>query len=291
MHVVLWFWLAAAFGGPGAETSPDALPQPTIGVIPDEVLAAARAAQPLPLPDRMAAVSSALLGRPYVNDPMGEGDGHDADPLARYDAFDCLTFTEEVLALSLAGDPVHAAAIRTALRYDGSPSYATRRHFMELQWVPAAVANGWLVDTTGQYGEPRRLAKAVDASTWAGWGPRARFPIPDEQMPMGEMTLQVLPLDQAIAAASRIAPGSIVLTVREDRAGVPIWTTHVGMVVPTDEGPRMRHATKLGAGGTKDHDVRWYLEHIQSYRWKVAGITILEPREVGPRRSRLDAVR
>jgi hypothetical protein len=101
------------------------------------------------------------------------------------------------------------------------------------------------------------------------------------------MTLDVLPLEQAIEAAERIAPGSIVLTVREDRAGVPIWTTHVGMVVPTDEGPRMRHATKLGSGGTKDHSVRWYLEHIRSYRWKVAGVTILEPLEPGPRLSLL----
>jgi len=279
----------AAVAGPGAETSPDDLPQPTIGAMPPDLVAVAREVRNHPLPARMEAISGALLGRPYVNDPMGEGAGHDPDPLARYDAFDCLTYTEEVLALALAGDPSHAAAIRSSLRYEGEPSYATRRHFMELQWVPAAVQAGWLVDTTSDYGPVDAMSKVVDEDTWAGWGPRSRFPIPDDQMPSGTMHLDVLPLEAAITAADQIRPGSVVLTVREDRAGVPIWTTHVGFVVPTDDGPRLRHATKLGSGGTREHSVRWYLEHIRSYRrWKVAGVTILEPQELGPRLSRLE---
>ena len=286
MAGILWV-LATALAGPGAETDPSTLPQPTIGAIPHEVLSVARSVHDQPLPERMAAVSEVLLGRPYVNDPMGEGGGHDADPLARYDAFDCLTYTEEVLALSMAGDPAHAASVRSSMRYDGAPSYASRRHFMELQWVPGVLRDGWLRDTTADYGAVRQLKKTVDQHTWDGWGPRKRFPIADERMPSGEMTLDVLPLETAIAVADEIRPGSIVLTVREDRAGVPIWTTHVGFVVPTASGTRMRHATKLGSGGTKEHGVRWYLEHIRSYRWKVAGITILEPQAYGPRLSRL----
>jgi len=273
---------------PGSETDPATLPQPTIGQIPPQLLELARSVRDEPLPQRMSAISGALLGRPYVNDPMGEGEGHDADPLARYDAFDCLTYAEEVLALALAGEPAHAAAIRSSLRYQGDPSYTTRRHFMELQWVPGVVRDGWLVDTTSDYGTVRTLRKEVDEATWAGWGPRKRFPIDDADLPAGTMSLDVLPLDQAIDHADDLRPGSIVLTVREDRAGVPIWTTHVGLVVDTPDGKRMRHATKLGSGGTKDHGVRWYLEHIRSYRWRVAGITVLEPRELGPRLSLLE---
>lgn len=276
-----------ALAGPDAETDPATLPQPGIGALPPEVLGVASAVRDRPLPERMAAISEVLLGRPYVNDPMGEGGGHDPDPFARYDAFDCLTYAEEVLALSLAGDPAHAAAVRDDLRYDGEPSYAHRRHFMELQWVPAAVERGWLVDTTATLGPVRHLEKVVDQATWDAWGPRSRFPIDDEAMPSGTMALDVLTLDDALAAVDRIPPGSLVLTVREDRVGVPIWTTHVGFVVPTDDGLRLRHATKLGSGGTRDQSLAWYLDHIRSYRWKVAGITVLTPIEAGPRRSRL----
>src|SRR5262245_55177664 len=117
------------------EAAPGALRTPSIGApIPAEVLAVATAVRNRPLPERMGAVSSALLGRPYVSDPMGEGVLPDADPFARYDAFDCLTFAEEVLALTLAPDPVHAAEVRASLRYGDEPrDYVHRRHFMELQ--------------------------------------------------------------------------------------------------------------------------------------------------------------
>ena len=280
--------LSVAVAGPGAETDPATLPQPTVGSVPDDVLAAAEATRGQPLAERMEAISSVLLGRPYVADPMGEGQGVDLDPVARYDAFDCLTFTEEVLALSLAGDPSHAAPIRAALRYDdGTVDYVKRRHFMELQWVPAVLRDGWLSDTTAEYGSVLHMEKAVDDATWSGWPARKRFHHTDAQLPSGTMSLDVLPLETAIQMADQIRPGSIILTVREDRAGVPIWTTHVGFVVHTEQGVRMRHATKLGSGGTKEHGLRWYLEHIRSYRWRVAGITILEPQELGPRRAGL----
>ena len=51
----------------------------------------------------MERASRAFLGLPYLNDAAGEGQGIDTDPPSRYDAFDCLTFVEEVLALTLAG--------------------------------------------------------------------------------------------------------------------------------------------------------------------------------------------
>jgi hypothetical protein len=77
----------------------------------------------------------------------------------------------------------------------------------------------------------------------------------------------------------------VLLTVRVDRPGVPLWITHVSFVVPDDAGGTvMRHATKIGNGGTRDHGVRWYLEHLRTYtRWPVLGVTVLEPLEQGPR--------
>ncbi len=259
--------------------------QPPLGQMPPELLEAATSAAHLPLPDRMKAISDAMLDRPYVSDPLGEGTGLDADPLARYDVYDCLTFTEEVLALSLAGDPADAAWIRNSLRYgDGPRDYVHRRHFMELQWIPENIAAGWLIDTTAEYGETVELEREVTSEIWANWAGRAKFAHADDQLPTGVMRLSVLPLEAALAAHEQIRPGSIILTVREDRSWKPIWISHVGFVIPSDERPTMRHTTKMGTGKSRDHSLKWYLEHIGTYaNWKTLGIAVLEPVDFGPR--------
>lgn len=268
--------------GPGA---------PQLGGLPPELIARARAVANLPLADRMAAVSELMLDRPYLADPLGEGQGIDADPLARYDAYDCLTFLEEVLALSLAGDPAHSAHVRLSLRYgDTTPDYRTRRHFMELQWIPGNIADGWLIDTTSTYGPVTRMEREITPDTWAAWRARPRFALTDEELPLGLMSLDVLDLDDALAVVDEIAPGSLILTVREDRSWNPIWISHVGFVMPDIEGkPRqVRHATRMSSRTVRDHGLAWYLEHLKTYsKWPAAGVAILEPIDQGPRRARL----
>lgn len=289
---------ALAYADPAAATSEEGAPgsgaaQPTLGQIPADLLKIAVDVADRPLPERMAAVSAAMLHRPYVSDPMGEGQLPDADPFARYDAYDCLTFAEEVLALTLAGDPAHAAEVRDALRYEPGPrDYVHRRHFMELQWIPGVVGAGWLRDTTTEYGRTVALDKDVTAATWKGWSARKKFAHTDAELPVGHMHLDVLPLDEAARVASDIRPGSLVLTVRVDKPGVPLWITHVSLVVPDgDGGTTLRHATLIGnTDETRDHGLAWYIEHLRTYsNWPVLGITVLEPIDQGPRRSRLPA--
>jgi hypothetical protein len=257
--------------------------------VPPTVLAAleqlARDSRPLPLAERIAAISAPLVGAPYLEDPIGEGVPPDADPQVRYDAFDCLTFVEEVLALSLPLDPSAAGSVRTSLRYGGQePSYVHRQHFMELQWIPQAEAHGWLRPTTAEYGPVEHLTQQVDPATWSAWSGRARFQMPDEDLPIGQMALDVLPLDAAIAAVSRIRPGSVLMIVREPRAGVPLWITHLGFVLAGPQ-PVLRHASRMASTRrVYDHDLRWYLEHQRaSTHWPVRGVAIYEPIEpAGP---------
>lgn len=265
------------------------LPPHRSGSLPPEIVEAAIQARTLPLAQRMRAVSEPLLGLPYLADSHGEGEGIDTDPPARYDAFDCLTFVEEVLALSLSGDPSHASDVRESLRYTGEPSYATRRHFMELQWIPDNVAAGWLVDTTAAYGRPvQRFEREVTAGTWKAWGRRSLFALTDEQLPVGTMALDVLSLDDALAVVDQIRPGTIVLTVRQDRPWVPIWVTHLGFVLADADQPTVRHATRMSSKQVRDHSLEWYVEHVGTYsNWPTAGIALLEPVEQGPRLSAL----
>lgn len=205
----------------------------------------------------------------------------------RYDVFDCLTFVEEVVALSLAGAPEGAGPIRMSLRYGDEVDYADRNHFMELQWIPRAIDKGWLVDTTASYGPVTHLEKQVSSTIWDTWAGRNGFAMEDDQLPVGTMSLDVLGLDDAIAAAPRMKPGSILLTIRADRSWKPIWISHVGIVIPGDK-PTVRHATKMSGGSTRDHGLVWYLEHLKTYeKWPAVGVGLLEPVEFGPRLSRL----
>ncbi len=257
-----------------------------VGEMPIEVSEAAAAAAMLPLPERMRAVSEALLAQPYLLDPLGEGQGIDGDPLARYDAFDCLTFLEETLALALSADPAGAGRVRKELRYgDGPVSYETRHHFMEMQWIPANEKRGFIRKTTGDYGEKTiRLSKTVTLDTWSRWARRHLFPLKDADLPMGPMSLDVLPLDAALRVVDEIRPGTLVFTVRSDRGGVPIWISHVGFTVPADS-PTVRHATKMGSDRSRDHSLSWYLEHLKTYKnWTALGVSLYEPVEQGPRR-------
>ncbi|MFT7519380.1 MAG: hypothetical protein ACI9MC_001521 [Kiritimatiellia bacterium] len=263
-------------------------PTRPLGRLPPKLAARAHQVRDLPIGARMAAISELMLESPYHIDPLGEGRGVDKDPLARYDRYDCLTFLEEVLALSIAGTPEHAGEVRLALRYrDSNASYQDRRHFMELQWIPDNIAAGWLKDTTQEYGPTTHMVREVDAASWNHWNGRSSFALADEHLPIGTMELHVLSLDDAITAAPTIRPGSIILTVRENRTYKPIWISHVGFMVPNDERPTVRHATRMQAKRVIDHGLVWYLKHLKTYKaWPAEGIAILEPVEQGPRRLR-----
>ncbi len=260
------------------------------GALPPEVAARAYELRQRPLAERIGAVSELFLGRPYQEGCAGEGEGFDADPPARYDVFDCVTFLEEVLALALAPDPAWVGWMRTQLRFrDGEPSYETRHHFFVMEWIHYNIEAGFIEDITASLGEAVYIDKQLDAQAYASWRRRERFPLPDERLPAGAMHLPVLPLDQALAAVDRIPAGAIVVTVRIPLDHIPIVVTHVGFTVPAEQ-PTMRHATRMGEGRVRDDSLAWYLEHLESYsNWPIAGISVLMPLEQGPRRGALEA--
>lgn len=259
-----------------------------------DVLARVRGARTRSIGERVELASRSFLGLPYLNDAAGEGVGIDRDPPSRYDAFDCLTFVEEVLGLALAGDPLYAPAVRDALRYAGPPAYDKRRHFMEAQWIPDAIRSGLLEDITARVGHARQLKKDVTAEVWRRWRRRGLFTLPDAALPLGEWSLRYLDLAEAREAVPRIPAGALVVTLREARAWSPVVVTHISMVVPAVEGSppgaerRMRHATRMGRQTVRDDRLGWYTSHLREYvKWPALGITVLMPREQGPRISAL----
>jgi hypothetical protein len=280
---------ATAGAAPHDPTAP--APFPDEGNLPAELATLARSLRDKPLDQRIAQISQALLGIPWLNNPAGEGRSPDLDPPARYDAFDCLTYVEEVLALAFSPDPRGIPSVRQALRYGSGmpPRYEDRLHFMELQWVPGAVQAGFLEDITHEIGETRRIRKQVGSTTWRSWSKRKLFNIPDHKLPTGEIDIQLLPLGEALAQRDRIPNGSILLLVRQDRAQIPILVSHLGFVLQEKGETWFRHSTKMGKKPRSRTDrLSWYLEHNrQTPWWPVEGVAIYAPLEQGPRRSRL----
>ena len=55
--------------------------------------------------------------------------------------------------------------------------------------------------------------------------------------------------------------------------------SHVGFVIKKGKKTKIRHATILGQPkSVKEHNLKWYLRHLATYKWKVAGVAILLPK-------------
>ncbi|MCB9745907.1 MAG: DUF1460 domain-containing protein [Alphaproteobacteria bacterium] len=264
---------------PAAQTPPHPLER-----VPADVAARAVEARTWPLGERVKHVSEPWLGLPYAKGPLGEAGGVDPDPVMRFDVFDCLTFIEEVLALSLAPDPVSASYVRMGLRYrNGGPfTYENRRHFMLYEWIPGTIAEGWTRDITPELTGAVKAHKVVTPATWAGWGRRSLFDLPDARLPTGELDYWYLPLDAPEQALAQIPDGSVVFTLRQPWDHLPIAITHVGITIPAEE-PTMRHASRMGKRVVRDDKLAWYMKHLGTYsNWPAAGLIVLAPVEFGP---------
>ena len=105
-----------------------------------------------------ATIGEQYVGARYVNNPLGEGYGTDADPLIRTNAFDCTTFVETALAN---GDVNKLTKIRYK---NGVVDFVNRNHFVETDWLPN---NTDIVsDVTSKYGRTAVRRVKIDRANW-----------------------------------------------------------------------------------------------------------------------------
>ena len=242
----------------------------------------ARAAQvealkELPLEARFVAASEGFLGTRYVLSPLGEGAGHDPDPLIRYDAADCLTMVEESLALAVSPDEAHLIETLNHIRYEGAPSYEGRLHVMEAQWLPVNQARGLLHDVTRRYGKDsvKRVSKRITAETWAEKG-GVSLGLPRSGQATGEFFLDVVPSDRAPAVLATAPEGLIVVVVRADRPRLVTRVTHVAVLVQKPSGPFLRHASR-SFKKVVDEPVEKYLKrNLEFGSWTVEGVALFQ---------------
>ncbi len=101
--------------------------------------------------DRINHFSHIFLNKSYQLGPLGEGSKglFDRDPIFRFDAFDCTTYIETILALSLSSDSNEFLETIKAIRYSGnSITYTQRNHFPTLDWMQNGMKKKLIRDTT-----------------------------------------------------------------------------------------------------------------------------------------------
>ena len=195
--------------------------------------------------ERLTKISALFVGAPYQLSPLGEGAGQDPDPIARFDRFDCVTYVEEVMALTRHRDLLAAVADLQQIRYSGGEiAYGKRRHIMMAQWIPENITAGRVRDVTRQVAgsQATHATLFLDAEDYETDEGKA-LALQTADRPTGRFGLPIVPIDAA-GWIERVPHGTILTTIREDRPGVPYRATHVGLVIVANGQRLIRHADK-----------------------------------------------
>ena len=175
--------------------------------------------------------SRTYVGTRYLNDPLGEEKLPDKDPLIRFDAFDCTTFVETVLA----GGDVDKL---TDIRYkNGEVDFLNRNHFIETDWLQN---NSDLVENiSNAYGKVSVRTVTIDKQNWL----KAVHKIYEEVSPV-TIELEYISYDDLKRIDNKET--LIVLFIsgkseKSDKIGTDLAVVHMGLLLPG--GVILRHAS------------------------------------------------
>ena len=243
----------------------------------------------LPFAERLGVLSELFVGVPYTDFPLGDGNaGPEPGPLFRTDGVDCQTYVETVLAMANAGSLGQARSILDDIRYaDGKPSFQTRNHFTEAQWLPQDTRKGYLVDEVPAL--DRRAPSSTLTLVKKEW---ARVPALKRLVPAnirdGKYRVRYLPLDEAQKRAGDIAPGTVLMVVRENDPSRVVRITHMGFVVRRNDGLFVRHASTGKEHAVIDEPLDAFVQRQAGYRkWKVVGFALARPLDASRRVARI----
>lgn len=272
-----------------------------------------------PFADKLDQVSAKFIDRPYKLDPLGEGESgkYDTDPLERFDAFDCTTYVETMMALALADDESAFKKILRGIRYkNGVVSYPTRNHFPEADWIPNNAQAGILRDISSEVAAGFRLDLAsavIDKQAWYEHMELDKINLPTASLSERENLLGQLkregrgairevselpyihletlfaPNGEANAGLfDRIPSGSIVNIVRPnwdlvEKTGTHLNISHQGLVFKKNGELFIRHASSSGRR-VMEQSLIQYLRAFIGHS-TIKGINLLEVK--GPNKGAL----
>jgi N-acetylmuramoyl-L-alanine amidase-like protein len=157
---------------PAAEQSICDRKQPGLAFEPSsEISSELRQLQKLPLSSRIGCITHKFLGLPFKADPLGEGfdASVDRDPMFRFDAHDCMTMIEHVMALASSSTGESFLDRLTEIRYRSATAlYGFRLHFVSADWIPENSKNGFIKEITQTIGRGAvsTVSASIDRRSW-----------------------------------------------------------------------------------------------------------------------------
>lgn len=202
-----------------------------------------------------------FLGARYLNSPLGEGIAPDNDPLIRFDAFDCTTFVETVIA-------DNKLKKLNKIRYkNGQVDFLARNHFIETDWLQN---NSDVVqNVSNRYGPVQVRSVKIDKKSWF----KKVHNIETEFTPQ-VIDIEYIPYKNA----KNILPEKtlVVLFITDkpelrDKIGTDLAVVHMGLLLPNG---MLRHASST-QGKVVDVDMDEYIDNRTQDKTNL-GITLVE---------------
>jgi len=184
---------------------------------------------------RLQIYSAAAKGTPYRLQPLGEGPQgkYDRQPLIDFARVDCLTFCEQILAMTLSDHYEETLQSLQRMRYRGGViDIRGRNHFAISDWLPN---NHWLVeDITAQIGsefcvEMTKLIDRREVLRKKGVPAKELAAIPPAEM----QTVKYIPEAHLPAVKAKLQGGEVAVVI-QSRPG--IFAAHLGFVLRDSTG-------------------------------------------------------
>lgn len=267
---------------------------------------------------RINFLTQLFLGEPYVNGALGEGHlgRFDQNPLYRTDAFDCVTFVNTVLALTIAKNLQNFKEIMTAINYyQATAQYQYRYHFMNLDWNRQNQKLGVIAEVTEQIcnEEGQSLAERsqtiIDRPNWFRRRTLADIKLLTElsanealnrlnelhqladsmviemselaYIPIENLFLEKLPKNKFF---SQMPDLFLVEIVRsnwdlQQEIGTKLDVSHVGFALRIGNKLIFRHASSR-LGKVQEIELQDYLLEIKNFNSKVSGINLQKIQDI-----------
>jgi hypothetical protein len=201
---------------------------------------------------RIDLFSSAFIGQPYSDCLLGGGPALDEVFSATLHAFDCVTYIETVLALSLSNSLDRFAYELKHMRYDGG----------QVDWLHR---NHYMVDWARKNKERGRIAYISDAQLLSK---KRRTLNVVEGIAAREVTFDYFPKRTFRRASGLVRTGDIILFV-STRKNLDVF--HTGFLVVAEGEPLLRHATRSAGSVIEQKATDFLKQH------RMPGFILLRP--------------
>ena len=195
--------------------------------------------------EKITFYSKRSKGTPYLLFCLGEGHNapYDADPQIDFGRVDCMTFCEQILALSISRDYRQMFKNLQKIRYkDGQINILSRNHYTVADWLPN---NNWLLynvseEIGGKY--CAEMTKTIDRKAFFLGQLLPKIALKDIMSPQ-TLTVKYIPIENLLKIKNLLKGGEIISILSKAEG---IFSSHMGIIVKDSWGNLIfRHASSF----------------------------------------------